>query len=63
MSLIANMTLFVSLSMFFKVKFMYIMTFRVAYWDTLEMIVLHFNVQGEDDIIEHTNAKCHVFTF
>jgi hypothetical protein len=26
------------------------------------MIVLHFNMQGED-IIEHTNGKCYVFTF
>ena len=26
------------------------------------MIVLHFNMQWED-IIEHTNGKCFVFTF
>ena len=28
----------------------------------LEMIVLRFNMQGED-IMEHTNGKCHMFTF
>ena len=28
----------------------------------LEMIVLCFSMH-EDDIIEHTNGKCHVFTF
>jgi hypothetical protein len=26
------------------------------------MIILRVNMQGED-IIEHTNAKCHVLTF
>ena len=28
----------------------------------LEMIVLRFSIQGKD-IVEHTNGKCHVFTF
>ena len=28
----------------------------------LELIVLGFSMQGED-ILEHTNGKCHVFTF
>ena len=26
------------------------------------MIVIRFGMQGED-VIEHTNGKCHVFTF
>ena len=26
------------------------------------MMVLHFDVQGEDSI-EHTSGKCHAFTF
>ena len=35
------------------------MIFIVAHW-MLEMIVLRFNMQGEDGI-EH--GKCHMFTF
>jgi hypothetical protein len=30
------------------------MTFRVAHWDTLE-------VGKGEDVLEHTNDKCHVF--
>ena len=39
----------------------YIMTFNATH-SILERIVLCFGVQRED-IIEHTNDKCHVFTF
>ena len=37
------------------------MTFSVAHWD-VEMKPFVFEYKGED-IIEHTNGKCHVFTF
>ena len=37
------------------------MTFEVAHCDTLDDS-LRFSMQGED-IFEHTNGKCHVFTF
>ena len=37
------------------------MTFSVVYW-ILEMMVLRSSMQVED-IIEHTNGKCHVFRF
>ena len=35
---------------------------KQVHYLNLEMIVLHFNMQGED-IMEHTNDKCHVLTF
>ena len=35
------------------------MTFSVAHW-SLEMIVLCFSME-EEDVVEHTNAKCYVF--
>ena len=37
------------------------MTFGVAHWIPM-MIVLQLSMQGEE-IIEHTNVKCYVFTF
>ena len=58
--LIANMISFINISNFFQWKNIYIMTFRAAQW--IWMIVMRFSMQGED-IFEHTNGKCHVFTF
>ena len=70
---------FINVSNFFKQKIMYIMTFRVAHWDTLDdslafckgkiflsvlmasVMCLCFRMQ-HDDILEHTNGKCHLCT-
>ena len=57
-----NMILFVNISAFFKCKIIYITTFSVARWDTWNDLIEHFGMQGED-LIEHTNDKCRVFTF
>ena len=38
-----------------------IIIFRVAHWNTLDDSP-SFGMQ-EEDIIEHTNGKCHVLTF
>ena len=37
------------------------MIYNVVHW-ILERIVLYFSVH-EENITEHTNGKCHVFTF
>ena len=61
--LIANMILFITISDFLKRKMIYVMTTTVVqHVGMLEMIVLHSSMQ-EEDIIEPTNSKCHVFTF
>ena len=79
--LIANVIPFVNISKFFKWKNMYIMTLRVAHWDTLDdrlalwyakgkkimstlmesVMCLRFSMQ-EEDIFEHINDKCHLYT-
>ena len=38
------------------------MVLSIAHWGyILEMINLHYCLQGED-FLEHTNAKCHLYT-
>ena len=34
----------------------------VEHMGALEMVVWHFSMRGED-MIEHTNAQCRVYTF
>jgi hypothetical protein len=58
--LIANMISFVNISKFFKWKNIYIMTFGVAHWDTLDES-LAFSMQ-EEDILEHTDVICEHFS-
>ena len=55
--LIVNMILFIDINIVFTLKNIYIMIIGM-----LEMIVFHFSTQRKN-IIEHTNGKCHVFTF
>ena len=52
---------FFNISNFPKWKSIYIMSVRIAL-EILDMIVLHFSIQGED-IMEYTNVKYDVFTF
>jgi hypothetical protein len=59
--LIVIVILFVNISNFSSEGYIYIMTFSVAHWDIV-IIILCLNMQ-EEDIIKHTNEKCHVSTF
>ena len=60
--MIANMKLFINISNLYELEFIYIMTFRCSTLEYFKMIVLHFSMQGKDNI-EHSNGKCHMFTF
>lgn len=58
---IVNITLFVNVSNFFKCIIISGMKFSLAHLECFGMIVLCLSMQ-EKVIIDHTNAKCHVFT-
>ena len=60
--LIANTTSFVNISNFFKWRNIYIMTLGVAHWDTLDDRLAFWYAKGKS-FFQHTNGKCHVFTF
>ena len=60
--LIVNMIAFVKVSNFFMLKNIYIMMSRVAHWNTLEHNLPILVCKGKM-CVEHTNGKCHVFTF
>jgi hypothetical protein len=53
------MTLFMNISNFIKWKNIYIITFSIAHWNTLDGS-LRFCIK---DIIEHTNEKYHMLPF
>ena len=55
--LIANMGFFVNISNYFKCE-IYASWHLAQHVGILEMIDLHFSVQGED-INKHTTRKCH----
>ena len=59
--LIVIMTLFVNNSEFLKREIIYLMTHSVAHYSTWDYTFALEYARG--DVVEHTNGKCHVFTF